>query len=161
MKIGIMSDSHDRIDNVAKAMKVFDKEGVGAIIHCGDLCAPFMIDELAEFKEEIYVIAGNICDEKRTCEICSEKGVNFYGEVAELDIDDRKIGVVHVPELAESMALSQKYDVVFFGHTHSPSVKRAGKTLLANPGELMGRNGIVSVGIYNTEDNSIKHMELR
>ncbi len=45
MKIGIISDTHDRIDNLHKAITLLQVRGVQILIHCGDLCAPFMIDE--------------------------------------------------------------------------------------------------------------------
>jgi len=77
MKIGIISDSHDRIEAVEKVIGIFEKQNVETIIHCGDMCAPFMIDELAKFKGEVYCIAGNICDKGMTCEKAIKEGVNF------------------------------------------------------------------------------------
>ena len=47
MKIGVLSDSHDNLPNIRKAVEVFSKNGVEALIHGGDFCSPFT---LAEFK---------------------------------------------------------------------------------------------------------------
>jgi len=39
------------------------------------------------------------------------------------------------------LASTGKYDAVFCGHTHKPSVEKIGKTLLANLGEVHGSQG--------------------
>jgi predicted phosphodiesterase len=36
MKIGIISDTHDDIENVQKAIEIFNAEGVNYAIHAGD-----------------------------------------------------------------------------------------------------------------------------
>ena len=37
MKIGILSDTHDDIDNVNKAIDIFQENDVKAVIHAGDM----------------------------------------------------------------------------------------------------------------------------
>jgi hypothetical protein len=44
VKIGILADTHDNIDNVRKAIRRF-KENVELIIHAGDFIFPGIIDE--------------------------------------------------------------------------------------------------------------------
>jgi len=41
MKIGIMSDSHDNMNMVAKAVELFNQRGVSRVLHAGDIIAPF------------------------------------------------------------------------------------------------------------------------
>ena len=161
MKIGIISDSHDRIDNLNKALEIFIKNKVSEIIHCGDFCAPFMIQEMAKFKGKIHCIFGNINDEYTSTKFAIENGVNLYGDFAELEIDRKKIAVVHFPQIARSLALSGKYDAVFYGHDHIKNFEKVNNTFLVNPGELMGRKAKPSCAIYNTEENSIKHIDIK
>ncbi len=39
--IGIMSDSHDNLDAIRKAVKIFNNEDLDLVIHAGDLISPF------------------------------------------------------------------------------------------------------------------------
>ncbi len=45
MKIGIISDTHDDIDNTNKAIDIFQKNDVKAVIHAGDIISPPVITE--------------------------------------------------------------------------------------------------------------------
>lgn len=160
MKIGIISDSHDRIENLNKAIEISKEEGVESLIHCGDLCAPFMIKELSKFSGNIDVISGNICDEHLTEKFSNDNSnVNFHGDSAELDLGGRKIVVVHNPQIAKSLAKSGDYDAVLYGHDHTKNFETLGnkdkesntKTILANPGEIAGVKNPPSMAIYDTE----------
>ena len=50
MKIGVMSDSHDNLPAIRRALARFEAEGAEAVIHAGDFVAPFSIKELLKFK---------------------------------------------------------------------------------------------------------------
>ncbi len=39
MKVAIISDTHDHIENTEKAIKIFKQEKISSIIHCGNFCA--------------------------------------------------------------------------------------------------------------------------
>ena len=47
-KIAILSDTHDNIANLEKAMAQIRTSGAEVLLHCGDLCAPFMVSRLAQ-----------------------------------------------------------------------------------------------------------------
>jgi putative phosphoesterase len=160
MKIGVISDSHDRIDHLQHAITLFQKEHANTMIHCGDYCAPFMIRELASFRGDIHVVFGNINDRYLTTKICMEEHVHLHGDLAELELDDKRIAVIHHPNIAENLALSGKYDVVFYGHTHKSECRRVNDCLLVNPGELMGRFGQISCAIYDTQNNTVEFHKL-
>jgi hypothetical protein len=46
MRIGIISDTHDDIENVQRAIDLFGREGVKLIIHAGDFVFPGVIDDV-------------------------------------------------------------------------------------------------------------------
>jgi len=157
MLIGIISDSHDNIWNLEKVIRKLREHKVEAVIHCGDLCAPFIVAELEKIGVPVHVVFGNIDDRQMTPELCEKSDlVQHYGELAELMLGDKKIAVTHLPNNAESLANSGKYDIVFHGHTHLKRNELIKKTLLVNPGEIMGRLGKPSYAIYDTEKNSIE-----
>jgi len=162
MKIAVISDSHDRIENVKKVIEICKEEGVAELIHCGDFTAPFMIDELEKFVGEVHIVFGNIDDRYRTTKkVNNSENVNLYGNHFEMEIQGKKIGAVHSPEIAKFMAKSQEFDVVFYGHTHNKNEEKIGKTLLINPGELMGRKEKPGFVIYDVKEDKVEFKELK
>jgi putative phosphoesterase len=76
--------------------------------------------------------------------------VTLYPQMGELELDGKKLAFIHYPHIASGLAASGKYDAVFSGHTHEHKVEKMGCTLWANPGEVMGRFGQPSFGLYDT-----------
>jgi len=66
MKIGIISDTHDDIDNIKKAVKIFKDKGIKTVIHLGDIVAPPAIKFFKGFKL-IGIFGNNERPEGRFC----------------------------------------------------------------------------------------------
>ena len=84
--------------------------------------------------------------------------MTLHGQFAELEAGGRKIALNHYPDIARRVAESNAYDAVFSGHDHRRYIHQTGRTVWANPGEVMGRYGVVSFGVYDTDDNSFRHV---
>ena len=83
------------------------------------------------------------------------------GKVIELDIDGTKIALQHYPEIGRRLAESGAYDAVFTGHDHQRYQHQIGDhTLWANPGEIMGRFGHVTYGLFDTVTKTFEHVEI-
>ena len=78
--IGVISDTHDNVPNILKAIKVFENEDVDFIIHCGDVVAPATIKFFKGI--HIKVVKGN-CDGdvSHIKQVLGEIGGEFLGEV--------------------------------------------------------------------------------
>lgn len=161
MKVAVMSDSHDNIWNLERALK--RAQGADALVFCGDLCAPFSLKMLADgFTGPIHALRGNNDgDVALLLRVAGQSAhVRFYTEaLAELDLGGRKIAVAHYAHLANAVAPSGKYDAVFFGHTHRQVKRWEGPTLLLNPGEVMGRFGTPTIALYDTETRDAEIVE--
>ena len=59
MKIGIMSDSHDNVPAIAKAVGFFNDAGVSLVIHARDLVSPFVSKPMKELEMEFEIVFGN------------------------------------------------------------------------------------------------------
>jgi predicted phosphodiesterase len=62
MKLGVMSDSHDHLGNIGKAVAAFTERRIGSLIHGGDMCSPFVfrqLEALREFCPGMYAVFGN------------------------------------------------------------------------------------------------------
>lgn len=164
MKIAILSDSHDNIANLHKALDYLKKEGIKNIIHCGDVCAPSTLKELSEkFEGKINVIFGNVDgDHFRSTRLADTelKNVLLYGEMGEMELDGKKIAFTHFPKFARGLAMTGDFDIVFYGHTHEPWEEKIGlenkKVQLVNPGTLAGMFTKATFAIYNTKTGNLE-----
>lgn len=138
MRIAIISDIHDNLWNLAAAVEAV--KGADALICCGDLCSPFVIDELAKFERDIHIVFGNNDADlyRITAKALKKPNCHVHGELFEAEFDGKRFAVNHFDYLARPMAKSGDYDVVCFGHNHTFEISRAGKCLLINPGPIMG-----------------------
>lgn len=161
MKIAVLSDSHDHLDHLAAVLAAVAEEKAEHLLFLGDFCAPFTLTALAEgFSGPVDCIPGNNDgDPLHMSKIAAgHPHVTLHGQLAELEIAGRKIALNHYPDIAVRLAESQAYDAVFSGHDHRRYIHPTGRTLWANPGEIMGRYKVVSFGIYDTDDNSFRHV---
>ncbi|MHB1295680.1 MAG: metallophosphoesterase [Anaerolineae bacterium] len=152
MRIGVISDIHDNVWALERVLKVF--EGCDELLCLGDLCAPFTLTAIAEgFAGPVHLVWGNNDGDKLliTRNADAAGNVTIYGEVAELERGGRTIAMTHYPVVAKALAAGGTYDLVCYGHNHRRGMQRVGKTLLLNPGEVMGRFGVHSCAIYDTD----------
>jgi len=159
MKITIISDTHDNVPNLEKALAWMNKNNIEQIIHCGDLCAPSMLrDVLApNFAGQIHMIFGNVEDRELTSKIAEQfKNVRHYGDQGEIELDGKKITFMHYPEKAKELAMTGKYDFVFYGHNHRPWIEEVGKTKLVNPGTLAGMFQKATFAVWDTKTGELE-----
>lgn len=150
--IGVMSDSHDNITQLRKAVELFKNAKCELVLHAGDVVAPFAARELVALGCPIKAVFGNCDGEKQGLEMALEK----FGEIQDAPLllthGGRRILLVHYHFSVATYASSGKYDVVIFGHTHKPDIRREGKTLILNPGEAGGwLTGKSTVALLNLD----------
>lgn len=139
MRVAILSDIHDNVWNLATALR--NLAGVDAIICCGDLCSPFVLDQLADgFAGPIHIVFGNNDGDlfRITAKARRRSHVELHGAFFAREIVGKRFAANHYPDLARPLAHSGLYDVVCYGHNHVYSAEQIGNTQLLNPGALMG-----------------------
>ena len=152
-KIAIFSDTHDNIANLDRALQQANTAGAQVLLHCGDLCAPFMLARLAQtFEGAIHVVFGNNDGDGRLLQTVAAQypSVTLYGIYAEVAIANRLIAMIHYPEPARRIAQSGQLDLVCYGHDHQKLHEQIGTCHLVNPGELLGMYGAPTWGLYDT-----------
>ncbi|MEM1295214.1 MAG: metallophosphoesterase family protein, partial [Verrucomicrobiota bacterium] len=87
--------------------------------------------------------------------------VQLHGPYVELEFGGRNVALNHYPEIAKRIAQSGELDAVFSGHDHLKYLHQFNDTIWANPGEIMGRFGEPSFGLYDTTDGAFQHVDLR
>ncbi len=163
MIIAIMSDSHDNIWNLRKALKIIKDEGAGMIIHCGDFVAPFMAKELHAAGVPVHGVFGNNDGDQYLLtkfSLTTMTNITFHGLVGQVEIGDFNIAFAHERIVAEGLASSGSFKMVCFGHSHEYFLQEIGAVTLLNPGEIMGKDGRPGFCLADTDTAAIKRVEL-
>lgn len=156
MKIAILSDSHDNIPNLKKALKICQKEDITEIIHCGDLTKTESLIESwpKELKAIVHFVYGNADQEKEIKE--KEKifpNLKIHGKIGYITKNNKKIAFTHYPEIAKELAQQNKYDYIFYGHDHKPWQEKIKKTIMINPGNIANFAFKPTFAIWDLEKN--------
>ena len=147
MMIGVLSDSHDNIWVLRRGVEKLIRRCVKVFIHLGDIVAPFTLKALKDAGvRRLVAIYGNNCGERLGLLSTAKKlGFEIHVPPYRVEIGGAKILLVHgwgsaenTVNLVEGFALSGRYDVVMYGHTHKPDVRTVARSLLLNPGEVCG-----------------------
>jgi putative phosphoesterase len=141
MKIGIISDTHDRLPYIDKAIKHMNREEVELVLHAGDYISPFVVSRFMALEAELIGIFGNNDSEKNLIKKnFKDIGAKIKGSFAEIKTENLKIAMTHGKEtsLLKSLIKTNFYDVIIYGHTHKTKIYREGNTLVINPGEVCG-----------------------
>jgi putative phosphoesterase len=146
--IGLMSDSHDNLIAINKAISLFNQVDCSLVIHAGDIIAPFAARELRKLKCPVKAVFGN-CDGEKEGLI---KVFKDLGEIKPapfvLTHDNRRLVVSHFP-LEDP---PEEAEVMVFGHTHRAQVSQEGNCLVINPGESGGWvRGVSTVVLLDAE----------
>ena len=163
MKIAVTSDIHDNIWNLERALGLINARNPQALLFLGDFCAPFTLVQLAEgFTGPIHAVFGNNDGDQflLTGKAQDHPNLSLYGQLGEISLGGRRVALNHYPDISERLAESGAYHAVFSGHNHRKQLEHRGNTLWANPGEIMGRFGEPSFGMYDTETHSFEHVSI-
>ena len=139
MIIGVLSDTHDHVINIRKAIKAFNNKGVERVLHAGDFVSPFAVAPFKELNMHMDAILGNNEGELLGVEkMFMNTGHTLHPLHCELNLDGFRILMVHEPLEIDALAKSGSYDVIIYGHTHNSEIRTLESTLILNPGEVCG-----------------------
>jgi putative phosphoesterase len=146
MKLCIVSDSHDRAEPLARAVREAARLGAEAVIHCGDVIGTQTLRAALETGLPMHVIHGNNLGDPVSLSRWSRERpgqLAYHGADARLELGGRRVFVVHYPEYGYAMACTGDWDLVCCGHSHVAGVQqvrtvKGGSTWLVNPGTVAG-----------------------
>jgi putative phosphoesterase len=159
MLVGVVSDTHDNLDLARSAVETFDGRGVEAVVHCGDIIAPFtaaIFDQAFDF----HAVRGNNDGEWALADAVAEFGTH-HGEMAELELGGAEFAVHHgtAEPIVDALLASGRYDYVCRGHTHERVIERRDGTVHLSPGGLPieGADDRFHVATIDTESGRVEH----
>ena len=130
----VISDTHIPTASLNLPIELIEKaKEVDCIIHAGDISTMDVLYELKTYNKNIYAVKGN-ADDHNVKEKLADKLI--------IDIEGIKIGITHgrggpwgIENRVKSVFRDYKYlDIIVFGHSHYPLIKKEENILLINPG---------------------------
>jgi uncharacterized protein len=163
--IGVISDSHDNLPLVEKAVQILNEQNVDLVLHAGDYVAGFVIPKFKQLNCQLIGVFGNNDGDHELLKKRFSETTNctIHDRFAQLNIDGYRIALLHghETELLTALINSGYFDAVINGHSHNKNIEQKGKTLSVNPGELCGYlTGKPTLAIINTTKNEAKIIEL-
>ncbi len=133
-RIAVLSDTHDRLPAIEAALAHFAAVGVSAVLHPGDIVAPFAARLLAHGPAPLHVTYGN-----------NDGGRHGLKQVLPqiqdgpllLKLEGRRVLLHHALDWCAPEQI-ERADIVVTGHTHQPTIERHAGRLFVNPGECCG-----------------------
>lgn len=166
-----MSDSHKHIKNLNQAIEFLKNMGVDSIIHLGDDYAD--IDEIGE--TGVLRVPGVFSDVYQDPTIPNRRVENLAGWKVLLThtVASHENDLPDDPK-PEDLINNKKIDIVLYGHTHVPDIKKEKGIIYINPGHLKDEDkkghpptyGYLEITenelfmqIYTLQDNTIYKQE--
>ena len=136
MKIGVISDTHDRLPTFRRAMSLFSRMKVEAVFHAGDFVAPFAAKLITpeHYRGTVHCCFGNNDGERAGLKKLLPQVVD--GTVT-VKVGGKVIAMNHFIDWFKPAELAQA-DIIISGHTHEVVNEVRGGKLYLNPGECCG-----------------------
>jgi len=137
MKIGVLSDTHDRLPVLRRAVTLFRRLQVQAVFHAGDFVAPFaaqLLNPEALGGIPLHAVFGNNDGERKGLKTILP---NIVDGPLTVKLAGKIIVMHHFIDWLKPEPIAVA-DLIITGHTHKiANENRAGKLFL-NPGECGG-----------------------
>ncbi len=162
MRIGLLSDSHDRVPAVRALVERMIGEGVSVIIHAGDWCSPFTLRALQDLQVPLLGVFGRNDGDREGLIAAAQSGlgVELYESPHSFSFGGQQILVVHDINDVHERSLAQ-HRVVVHGFTHVAEMKTRGETIIVNPGEACGWvHGEPTAAILDLSTKAVEFLKL-
>ncbi|MDX1619173.1 MAG: metallophosphoesterase [Balneolaceae bacterium] len=161
MLIGLISDTHDHVPHIKKAVRIFKERNAGLVLHAGDYCSPFTVPHFEGLRLK-GIFGNNDGDTYLLISKFNAIGAELHGSFMELEADGMSIAVYHGTDQPVTEALHKcgTYDAVVSGHTHETVNWMVGDTLAINPGTANGFDGEATVAFLDTGSREVEFVRL-
>ena len=157
MRIGVVSDTHNNLKNVARIVELFNDANVDVVAHTGDITQAKTLDVMADLKSPLVGVFGNNDQERTSLDsTMAAHGFHFQDPPYEVVWASRRVIIVHDPADLDSV-LTTDHDLALHGHTHLQRIENRSSQLIFNPGECAGHiQGLNAIGIVELDSLEAK-----
>jgi len=163
MRIGLLSDTHDRVPAIRALLDQMVAGGVSLVMHAGDYCSPFSLQPFHDLSLPLLGVFGRNDGDRDALQAAAKTGfgaLELYESPHSFDIGGKSVLLVH--DLADVQQRSiDGHEIVVHGFTHVPEMKTRGESLLVNPGEGCGwLHGAPTGAILDLQTKAIEILKL-
>lgn len=158
--IGIVSDTHENVRPIIKAVALLKERNPSMVIHCGDIISPPVLERFAGLP--LRLVYGNNDGERSGLKRkCAELGFAEIADSLTFESGGKKFFVNHGtnPRVIDDAVESQQYDYVLHGHTHEMRNEVVGRTRVINPGALFAADGY-TIAFLTVETGEVEFVEI-
>jgi putative phosphoesterase len=158
MLIGIFSDTHDNLTQIDKAIDCFRQRNVEAVLHAGDIVAPFAAKRIVNgINVPLHVVYGNNDGEKEGL-----KNVLPQIQKGPVLIPLNGIMIAMAHDFSQiSKPFRDQASILVAGHTHIAFAKMEENKLMINPGECGGwLKGRSTIAILDSKTLKVEIIDL-
>lgn len=157
MRIGVISDTHDRLPVIDRGLDALRQRGVEALLHPGDVVSPFAAKRLLAWDGPLHITYGNNDGEHKGLRTVLPQ---IQDGPIRIELGGKRILLHHFIDWCPACEIALA-DIIVTGHTHEiVSEVREGKLFL-NPGECCGwLTGRCTVAVLDTDTLSAEIIEV-
>lgn len=135
--VAIISDTHEDIRMISRAIRAIQERKPALVIHCGDIISPPVVERFQGLPMR-FVFGNNDGERSGLKKKCEELHFAPIEDTAVFDFAGRKFFVNHGTRMSviDEAVSKQEYDYVLHGHTHQRREEVVEKTKIINPGAL-------------------------
>lgn len=158
--IGIVSDTHEDVRMIVKAVAIFKSRAPSLVIHCGDIISPPVLERFAGLPLKL-VFGNNDGERSGLKKKCAELGFSEIADTLTFEYAGKSFFVNHgtSSRVIEEAIATQQYDYVLHGHTHIPRNEVIGKTQVVNPGALFSADSY-TIAFLAPKTGSVEFIEI-
>ena len=157
--IGIISDTHEQVEWIQKAVHIFKEKKVEFVIHCGDLISAGMINYFKDLKV-IFVLGNNNCNQESYDSMTEKYGFEKITQTKKFKYKDKTFFVCHGDDkdILGHATKNEEYDYILTGHTHEARDLRVNGKRIINPGSLLGHPK--TIALLDIEQDNLEFIDL-
>lgn len=158
--IGILSDTHEHVRMIHKAVRVLKERSPALVVHCGDIISPPVLEHFAGLPMK-FVYGNNDGERSGLQKKCTDLGFDKIDDTLTFEHSGKRFFVNHGtrPSVIEDAASSGQYDYVLHGHTHEQRNEQRGATRIINPGALFSAESY-SIAFLTPETGEVEFVDI-
>ena len=163
MRIGLLSDTHDRVPAIRALIEQMLAGGVSLVMHAGDYCSPFSLQPFQDLSIPLLGVFGRNDGDRDALLGADRTGfgaAELYESPHSFDLRGKSVLLIH--DIADVHQRSlDAHQVIVHGFTHVSEMKSRGDSLLVNPGEGCGwLHGAPTGAILDLDTNAVEFLRL-
>jgi putative phosphoesterase len=163
VRVGLLSDTHDRVPAVRELLTQMIAGGCSLVMHAGDFCSPFVLQPFHELSIPVLGVFGRNDGDRDALAAAAGTGfgaAELFESPHSFELGGKSVLLVHDIADVHQRSIKQ-HAVVVHGHSHVSEMKTRGDSLLVNPGEGCGwLHGAPTGAILDLDSRAVEFIKL-